>query len=118
MINISNIEFIEKKIISKKNRFELNYKENLEIKNEFKNKNILIAGASGSIGEVFTKKILKLNFKNLYLLDKNENSLTEINRDIINLIGLKKIKKIFFICADFTQLNINSVLNKKKFIFF
>ena len=63
---------------------------------------------------MFTKKILKLNFKNLYLLDKNENSLTEINRDIINLIGLKKIKKIFFICADFTQLNINSVLNKKK----
>ena len=93
MINISNIEFIEKKL-SQKNRFELNYKENLEIKNEFKNKNILIAGASGSIGEVFTKKILKLNFKNLYLLDKNENSLTEINRDIINLIG-KKIKKIF-----------------------
>ena len=65
---------------------------------------------------MFTKKILKLNFKNLYLLDKNENSLTEINRDIINLIGLKKIKD-FFICADFTQLNINSVLNKKIHIF-
>ena len=90
MINISNIEFIEKKIISKKNRFELNYNESLEIKNEFKNKNILITGGTGSIGEVFTKKILKLNFKNLYLLDKNENSLTEMNRDIINLIGLKK----------------------------
>jgi FlaA1/EpsC-like NDP-sugar epimerase len=114
MINISNIEFIEKKIISKKNRFELNHNESLEINNEFKNKNILIAGASGSIGKEFTKKILKLNFRNLYLLDKNENSLTEINRDIVNLVGLKKIKKIFFICADFTQLNINSVLNKKR----
>lgn len=114
MINNADIRLIEKKIISKKNRFELSYRENLEIKNEFKNKNILISGASGSIGSIFTKRILKLNYKSLYLLDKDENSLTEINRDIINLVGLKKIKKIFFICSDFTQLDINSVLKNKK----
>ena len=78
-----SINFLEKKIISKKNRFRISKKEQIEIKKSFHNENILITGTCGSIGSAFTKKILNLNYKNLYLLDKDENSLTDLNREIL-----------------------------------
>jgi FlaA1/EpsC-like NDP-sugar epimerase len=107
------ISFIEKKIISKKNRFEIIKKEQIEIKELFHGENVLITGTCGSIGSAFTKKILNFNYKNLYLLDKDENSLTDLNREI--LINYKvPIKKIKFICSDITSLNINEFLLKNK----
>ena len=110
---LPSIDFLEKKIISRENRFDIIKKEKVEIKNLFKKKNILITGACGSIGVAFTKKILNFNYKNLYLLDKNENSLTDLNREI--LINYKvPIKKIKFICSDITSLNINEFLLKNK----
>ena len=84
--------FIQKKIISKKNRFEITKKEQIEIKKLFQKENVLITGACGSIGSAFIKKILSFNYKNLYLLDKDENSLTELNREIlINKFPIKKL---------------------------
>ena len=58
-------------------------KDEKEIKKDFNNANVLILGAAGSIGGVFSKRVLKFDFKNLYLIDKNENELTELNREII-----------------------------------
>jgi FlaA1/EpsC-like NDP-sugar epimerase len=108
-----SIDFLEKKIISKENRFKIIKKEKVEIERLFKKENILITGACGSIGVAFTKKILNFNYKNLYLLDKNENSLTGLNREI--LINYKApIKKIKFICSDITSLNIDEFLLKNK----
>ncbi len=108
-----SLNFLEKKIISKKNRFRISKKEQVEIKKSFHNENILITGACGSIGSAFTKKILNYNYKSLYLLDKDENSLTELNREI--LINYKvQIKKIKFICSDITSLDINEFLLKNK----
>ena len=78
--NFFSIGLLEKKIISQKNRFEIIKKEQIEIKKLFDKENILITGACGSIGRAFTKKILNFNYKNLYLLDKDENSLTDLNR--------------------------------------
>ena len=49
------ISELEKKIISKKNRFALNYIQQKEIKKDLKNSIILILGAAGSIGSQFTK---------------------------------------------------------------
>ena len=107
------ISLIEKKIISKKNRFEIIKKEQIEIKKLFHKENVLITGTCGSIGSAFTKKILNFNYKNLYLLDKDENSLTDLNREI--LINYKvPIKKIKFICSDITSLNIDEFLLKNK----
>ena len=60
-----------------------------ELKKNFYNENILILGASGSIGNFFTKRLMKFNFKNLYLIDKNENDLTELNRELILLADKK-----------------------------
>jgi len=107
------ISFIEKKIISRKNRFEVIKKEQIEIKKLFHGENVLITGTCGSIGSAFTKRILNFNYKNLYLLDKDENSLTDLNREI--LINYKvSIKKIKFICSDITSLNMNEFLLKNK----
>lgn len=104
----SKIE-LESKLISKKDRYQLSKKEEKEIKNSFLNKDILISGACGSIGNFFVRRIFNFSFKNLYLLDKNENDLVELNRDL-SLLNLKKIKKTNFICADITSFNLDNFL--------
>ena len=115
MINQNTYLPLEKKIISKKNRFPLFKKDLIEIKKDFRKKNILIIGAAGSIGSQFVKDIIKfdINFKRIFLLDKNENQLTELNRELL-LSKKIKINKIEFICSDLTSLDIDSflVLNK------
>ena len=106
-----DIEFLEKKIISKKNRFKLNNQEKKEISKLFENKNILVIGASGSIGSKFSLELINYKFKRLYLLDKNENELTGLNRTIIKKVGNKKIE---YICSDINTINISSFLSKNK----
>ena len=108
-----SISELENKIISKKNRYKLTKIEETEIKKTLLNQNILISGACGSIGKFFTKKILNHDFKNLYLLDKNENDLVELNRDI-TLSNTKKIKKIEYICTDITSFSLDDFLLKNK----
>ena len=108
-----NIKYIENKIFSS-NRFSLSLKENNEIQKDLKNSNILILGAAGSIGSEFSKKIFDYNFKKLILIDKDENSLTELNRDI-NLFFPKYLnKKVDYIVLDITSSNINNIFKNKK----
>ena len=108
-----SINSLEKKIISKKNRFDISKKEQNKIKEIFHKETILITGTCGSIGAAFAKKILKFDYKTLYLLDKDENNLTNLNREI--LINYKvPIKKIKFICSDITSLDIDKFLLKNK----
>jgi UDP-N-acetylglucosamine 4,6-dehydratase len=111
-IKFSIIE-LEKRIISNKDRYKLNVKENNEIKKTLFNQNLLIIGACGSIGKLFTKRIYKFNFKNIYLLDKNENALVELNRDLV-LLNNKKIKQVNFICTDITSFNLDDFLSNNK----
>ena len=77
-------KFYEDTIISNSDRFNLSLLEKSEIQKDLINANILILGASGSIGSIFSKRLLEFKFKNLYLADKNENELTELNREIIS----------------------------------
>lgn len=99
MINkkLINYNFIEKKIISNVDRFKLTIAETDEIKKDLKNSVILVSGATGSIGKSFVEKIVNFNFKKLFLLDKNENELTDLNREL--LIKYKK-KNLRYICSD------------------
>ena len=73
MLGLS-LKKIEQNIISKKDRFKLSRKKVYELKKNLNNSKILVVGAAGSIGSEFTKVLKKFNFKNLYLLDKNENT--------------------------------------------
>jgi len=100
---------LEKRIISNKNRYKLKSEESEEIKKTLYNQNILITGACGSIGKLFSKKIYNFNFKKIYFLDKNENALADLNRELL-LLDEKKIKKINFVCTDITSFNLDNFL--------
>ena len=107
------IIFLKKKIISKKNRFKLSSEQNKEIKKKFYNSNILIIGAAGSIGSVFTLSMINYNFKKLFLIDKDENSLTELNREIL-VKNKKTVKKVEFICSDLNLLDLRKIILENK----
>ncbi|MDC6465578.1 polysaccharide biosynthesis protein, partial [Pelagibacteraceae bacterium] len=112
--NKNKYSFFEEKVISKKNRFKLLNQDIIELKKNFFKSNILITGAAGSIGSQFCQDILKFNFKSIFLMDKNENQLTELNRDLILVCDKKKINKIRFICSDLTIFNIDNFLKENK----
>lgn len=113
MINLDYYNFFEKKIISNKNRFKLTLLQKKKILKKFNNSVILISGAAGSIGSVFTKSIKDINFKKLYLIDKDENELTELNRELV-LILKNRIKKVEFICNDLNLMNLDNFFKKEK----
>ena len=90
------IQILEKKIISRENRFSLKFDEIQELKKDFSKSNILVVGAAGSIGSVFVKNLKDYSFSNLYLLDKDENNLTDLSR-LINI----SFKSFFILCILF-----------------
>ncbi len=112
MINQEYLD-LEKKIISKNNRFNLSKSDKFELKKNFFNSNILITGAAGSIGSAFVKLLKSYKFKNLILLDKDENQLTELNRDLVIKFS-NKINKVKFICVDLNIFKIKTFLIREK----
>ena len=111
--DLKNYKFYEKKIISSYDRFGLSKNQYDEIRKDLKGAKILIIGAAGSIGKEFTVRIMDFDFRNLYLMDKDENQLTDLNRDLVRDYR-KKIKKINFICADLNIFNLDNFLIKNK----
>ena len=77
----NEINLLEKKLITPKNRFKLSKKNKDEIKKIFFKSNTVIIGSAGSIGFEFTKSLKHYKFKSLFLIDKDENRLTDLNRD-------------------------------------
>ncbi len=111
-IKLSSLE-LERIIISNKNRYKLNVKEKNEIKEILFKQNILVVGACGSIGRPFVKEIYKFNFNKIFLLDKNENNLVELNRDLV-FLNRRKIYKTNFVCSDITSLDLDKFLLSNK----
>ena len=73
--------FVEEKIILDKFFFNKDIKKNYStIKSKVENKSVLIIGGAGTIGSAYTVEILKFNPSKIYVIDKNENSLTELTR--------------------------------------
>ena len=110
---------LENKTISKFQRIKINNKDLKELKFSFKNKTVLISGAAGSIGSQFCKDIwnYKLKPKKVIFLDKDENLLTELNRDLLLSKNFNKIKTEF-ICLDLTSMNLDNFLLTKKVQFY
>lgn len=111
MSKFYRIHEIEKLLISKKNRFTLDLEQKKEIFNKFSNKNHLVIGAAGSIGSVFSQAILSFKPKKLFLLDKDENELTELNREIN---AIKKTNSIQYICCDALNFDFKNFCNINK----
>lgn len=51
-------------------------------------KSALVIGGAGTIGSSFIKALLRFNISKLYVVDINENGLTELVRDIRSSLGL------------------------------
>jgi FlaA1/EpsC-like NDP-sugar epimerase len=119
MINENLYKRFEEETISKFNRFEINKKDLNELKKSFKNKIVLISGAAGSIGSQFSKDIFKYNFKikKIIFLDKDENMLTELNRELLLFKNFRKINREF-ICSDLNSMDISNILFKDKVQFY
>ena len=107
------IQLLEKKFISKKNRFALSSLEKNELKKNFYKSNILIVGAAGSIGSIFVNDLKNYNFSNLHLLDKDENRLTEVSRQINISFDQKKVNKVNYYCSDICDLDITKIILNK-----
>ena len=76
MISLKN--FIPKKI-----DFSTDYKENYELlRNNIKNKSVLIIGGAGTIGSNYIKQLSVFRPKKIVVVDINENGLTELTRDL------------------------------------
>ena len=119
MINENLYKRFEEETISKFNRFEINKKDFNELKKSFKNKIVLISGAAGSIGSQFSKDIFKYNFKikKIIFFDKDENMLTELNRELLLFKNFRKINREFA-CSDLNSMDISDILLKDKVQFY
>jgi len=59
-----------------------------EISREVEGKSLLVIGGAGSIGSSFIKAILPFRPSKLYVIDINENGLTELTRDLRSTEGM------------------------------
>ena len=77
-------QFISKEITGRpQSLFSVDLKNNHEIlKQRIDNKSVLVIGGAGTIGSSFIKAILHFSPSRLYVIDINENGLTELVRDI------------------------------------
>ncbi len=107
-----NINLLHIKLFGKKIRYCLNSNQLKEIKKDFVNSNVLVLGAAGSIGSSFVKKLDKYDFHSLVLLDKDENQLAELSRQINVVFKKRKINKINYICSDLNDFNFFNFLKK------
>lgn len=88
MLNLSN--FIMNHI-TKRNRSLFAddlHDHSAKLRKKFDNKSILIIGGAGSIGSSFIKSLLPYKPRALIVVDRNENALAELIRDLRNTYGL------------------------------
>ena len=76
-------------LIGRKNRLFIEDIKKYEdqLKKIVSNSSFLVIGGAGSIGHAVTKEIFKRKPKLLYVVDINENNLTELVRDIRSSLG-------------------------------
>lgn len=86
-ININ--QFISKYITKREDSFFLEDIKNQHslLSEKIKNKSILVIGGAGTIGSSFIKAILPFEPSKLYVIDNNENGLTELTRDLRSTLG-------------------------------
>ena len=95
MLNFHISNFISNKVTKRKSslfRLDLdNYNE--ELNTQIMGKSVLVIGGAGTIGSSFIKAILNFDPSSLYVVDINENGLTELTRDLRSTHALKVPEK-------------------------
>lgn len=60
----------------------------IRLREQIDHKSVLVIGGAGTIGSAFIKALLKFNPSRLYVVDINENGLTELTRDLRSSTGI------------------------------
>lgn len=97
MINSFNLQSFISENVTQRNQSLLvdDYKKfDEQLKNRIDNKSVLVIGGAGTIGSNYIKALLKYHPKKLYVVDINENGLTELVRDLRSSVGYN-IPKVF-----------------------
>ncbi|HHZ64283.1 MAG TPA: NAD-dependent epimerase/dehydratase family protein, partial [Flavobacteriales bacterium] len=84
-------EFINKEITGRsRSMFENDVESNSEVlRAEISGKKLLVVGGAGTIGSSFISAMLKFEPAELFVIDNDENGLTELTRDIRSRYDLK-----------------------------
>jgi len=84
MIDFSLTDFISENVIFRKESFFSKdiYSQSEKLTRAISGKSILVIGGAGTIGSSYIKAVLKYNPAKLYVVDTNENGLTELTRDL------------------------------------
>ncbi|NNE35086.1 MAG: polysaccharide biosynthesis protein [Rhodothermales bacterium] len=70
--------------------FAADLENNHDLLNErINDRSVLVIGGAGTIGSSFVKAILRYHPRSLYVVDTNENGLTELTRDLRSSFGLE-----------------------------
>lgn len=76
-------------------RSEVSFENHLaEVTNHYKNKSIMVTGAGGSIGSELCRQLATLGPKDIILLDKDENSIYEIDIELKSDFQTQKISPL------------------------
>jgi FlaA1/EpsC-like NDP-sugar epimerase len=103
-MQIFNIEnFIANNITQRKESFfEADIKNNFQkLAEEIKGKSVLVIGGAGTIGSSYIKAILHFLPSEVYVVDTNENGLTELVRDIRSDASYSGLPQIITYPIDF-----------------
>jgi FlaA1/EpsC-like NDP-sugar epimerase len=89
-MNIIDInEFIRRRILNREQSLFLKdiQANNQKLSEEISGKSVLVIGGAGTIGSSFIKAVLEFRPARLYVVDTNENGLTELTRDLRSAHG-------------------------------
>jgi FlaA1/EpsC-like NDP-sugar epimerase len=103
-MQIFNVEnFIANSITKRKESFfEADIKNNFQkLTQEIEGKSVLVIGGAGTIGSSYVKAILHFKPAVVYVVDTNENGLTEIVRDIRSDASYTSLPQLFTYPIDF-----------------
>ncbi len=79
-------------------------KPHSEVVNGFRGKNVLITGAGGSIGSEISRQVSRLGVKKAILLDRDENSIFELQNQMAEIASPSEIVPIVGDIRDWDQM--------------
>jgi len=90
MLNNFNLDYFIKENVTGRTEslLKTDYEKfDTELSNRINGRSVLVIGGAGTIGSSFIKAILRYKVAKLYVVDINENGLTELVRDLRSSVG-------------------------------
>ena len=108
-------KFIAEKVTKRNRSFFQNDidKHATVLRNNVKGKSVLVIGGAGTIGASFIKSILRFMPQRLFVVDINENGLTELTRDLRSSLEIIVPKEYKTYPIDFGNLIFEKILEKE-----